>query len=290
MYEEEDDLPPGFAYGLGASSLELRMRMQAYWEQQFALRNAMSVAAAGGNFNSLAAQPPLSLRDYYQRFAQQYPSSLTTNQYVFPPPQIPTNANNAMMTPSLVSPQSPSLSSHSSSPTKSPISASHNRRLSVPPAPYSINNSQRNRRLSANPMTAEEPHFNLSKSPVSLSLAIPKSEPVDPPTSIPSHDIFATHEPYPSFTPFTTQLPNHIQQFHLPDFVPSQDIPAHSIPLDKIAHEDQTDLFTVHDWTSFLTQPQAPSKITPYDDGTNWEDYLDGDAGWLVGSQHGQDS
>src|ERR1700692_4222869 len=44
MYEEEDDLPASFAYGLGSSSFELRLRMQAYWEQQFALRNAMSLA------------------------------------------------------------------------------------------------------------------------------------------------------------------------------------------------------------------------------------------------------
>jgi len=284
MYEEEDDLPPGFAYSLGSSSLELRMRMQAYWEQQFALRNAMSFAAAGGNLNAITTQPPLSLRDYYQRFAQQYPLSLTTNQYVFPPPQIPTNVqpNTLMMSPSMVTPLSPSISSsHSTSPTKSPITSVLNRRLSVSAAPYSANNSHRSRRLSGNPSTAEQPNLP-SEGPVSISVPL-KSELVDTQTTLPSNDVFVPEPHQPSIAPFTTQLPNHVQQFHLPDFIPSQDIlPAQSIP---IASEDLTDLFAVHDWTSFLDQPLASSKINPYDDGTNWEDYLDGDANWLMGSQ-----
>jgi len=284
MYEEEDDLPPGFAYGLGSSSLELRMRMQAYWEQQFALRNAMSLAAAGGNLNSITTQPPLSLRDYYQRFAQQYPLSLTTNQYVFPPPQIPTNVqrNATMMTPSLATPLSPAISSsHSSSPTKSPTTSGPSRRLSVAAAPYSASNSHRSRRLSGNPSTAEQPNVP-SESPISISIPL-KSEPVDTQTTLSSSDIFAPEHYQPSITPFTTQLPNHVQQFHLPDFIPSQDIlSAQSIP---IANEDPTDLFAVHDWSNFLDQPLAPSKISPFDDGTNWEDFLDGDASWLIGSQ-----
>src|SRR5437762_12383529 len=159
MYEEEDDLPTNFAYGLGSSSLELRMRMQAYWEQQFALRNAMSLAAAGGNLNS-TTQPPLSLRDYYQRFAQQYPVSLTSNQYLFPTPQIPTNRQQSpsLAPPVVTDPTSPSMSStYSRSPTKSPIAAASGRRLSVSAAPYSASNSQRNRRLSANTQATEQP-------------------------------------------------------------------------------------------------------------------------------------
>jgi hypothetical protein len=289
MYEEEDDLPHGFAYGLTSSSLDFRMRMQAYWEQQFALRNAMSLAAAGNNLSNVATQPPLSLRDYYQRFARQYPLSLTTNQYVFPPPQIPTNVqpNTTMITPpAIVAPQSPSISSsHSSSPTKSPVTTGSTRRLSISSAPYSASNSQRSRRLSANPATAELPNLP-SKTLVSMSVPL-KNESLDTQTTIPSNDIFAMQ---PSIAPFTTQLPNHVQQFYLPDFVPtemgflpSQSIQVQSIPLDKIANEDPTDLFSVNDWTSFLSQPQAPAKTTPYEDGMNWEDYLDvGDTSWLM--------
>src|SRR5579859_7680174 len=150
MYEEEDDLPASFHYGLGSSSFELRMRMQAYWEQQLALRNAMSFAAAGGNLN--AAPPPLSLRDYFQRFAQQYPLSLSSNQYLFPQPRMPLNLpQNAALAPPTIpmTPTSPSLSSPSSgSPSKSPVAAPSRRPLAVA-APYSANNSQRNRRASS---------------------------------------------------------------------------------------------------------------------------------------------
>ena len=68
-------------------------------------------------------------------------------------------------------------------------------------------------------------------------------------------------------------------------------IPVQSIPLDKLASEDTTsDLFSPQDWTSFLGQSQVSSKITPYDDGTNWDDYLDGDTNWLLGTQPEQDS
>jgi hypothetical protein len=283
MYEEEDDLSASFAYGLGSSSLELRMRMQAYWEQQFALRNAMSLAAAGGNLNA-TTQPPLSLRDYYQRFAQQYPLSLTSNQYLFPTAQIPTNVQQNLAPPIMLDPTSPSISStHSGSPTKSPINAaSAGRPLSVSSAPYSVSNSQRNRRLSSNTQAAEHPQIQHQQA-VSVNAPV-KAEPVECTKPKFTDDVYAAQPFQSSIAPFTTQLPTHMQQYHLPDFVDqSQNIPTYSIPLDKLATTD--DLFS-SDWTSFLGQTQVSSKVTPYvDDGTNWDDYLDGDANWLLGPQ-----
>src|SRR5579862_10067489 len=80
MYEEEDDLPTSFVYGMGPTGHEFRLRMQAYYEGQQALRNAMAYASAGGNLNALSPQPPVSLRDYYHRFAQQYPFNWASNQ------------------------------------------------------------------------------------------------------------------------------------------------------------------------------------------------------------------
>ena len=288
MYEEEDDLPPSFTYGLGSSSLELRMRMQAYWEQQFALRNAMSLAVAGGNLNS-TAPPPLSLRDYYQRFAQQYPLSLTSNQYLFPTAQIPTNVQQNLAPPTIVDPTSPSLSStYSNSPIKSPIvAASANRRLSVSSAPYSVSNSLRNRRLSSNTQATEQP--TIQHRPTISVNTTSKPEPVNYSKPQFIEDVYTAQSFQSSIAPFTTQLPTHMQQYHLPDFInPSQNIPTNSIPLDKLATTDDTsDMF---DWTSFLNQAQIPSKITSFDDGTNWDDYLDGDANWLLGSQPEQES
>src|SRR5271170_1552619 len=273
MYEEEDDMPAGFAYGYGSSSLDMRMRMQAYWEHQFALRNAMSLAAAGGNLNASNNQTSLSLRDYYQRFAQQYPLSLTSNQYFFPSAQIPTNPQpTTTLAPPVVlePPKSPSLdSTPSTSPTKSPVIV-NSQRTSVSTAPYSATNSQRNRRLSSN-VTSEQPSQNRRPSSIAnIGYTNPQL----------TEDVFATQSSYqPLMAPFTTQLPTHMQQYHLPDFVnPSPNIPVQSIPLDKFATDDSTDIFSSNDWTSFLGQPQVPSKITSYEDGTNWDDYLDGDA------------
>jgi len=297
MYEEEDDLPASFAYGLGSSSFELRMRMQAYWEQQFALRNAMSLAAAGGNLNAATSQPPLSLRDYYQRFAQQYPLSLSSNQYLFPGGQIPQNPQQPSSfapPPTVVDPTSPSIaSSHSNSPTKSPVVSGAHRRLSVNAAPYSAVNSQRNRRLSANPPTPEHYSTNQQQQRRTPQLiAQPKLESEDYTKSPLQNDMFTAQSYQSSISPFTTQLPNHMQQYHLPDFVdPSANIPVQSVSLDKLSASDAaSDIFSSNqDWTNFLGHSQVPSKITPYEDGTNWDDYLDGDANWLLGSQPEQD-
>ena len=288
MYEEEDDLPAGFAYGHGSSSLELRMRMQAYWEQQLALRNAMSLAAAGGDVNS-TTQPPLSLRDYYLRFAQQYPLSLTSNQYLFPAPHTPTNVqqSSSLAPPVVMDPLSPSMSSSQSrSPTKSPIAAAASRRLSVSSSPYAVGNSQRSRRLSANTQTAEQPIAQHRQTP-SVTSAGPEEY------NKPQFTEDYTAQPFQSsFAPFTTQLPNHMQQYYLPDFVgQTPTIPVQSVPVDAPTLDDtSSDLFSAQDWTSFLGQSQVTNKIATYDDGTNWDDYLDGDANWLLGTQPEQDS
>jgi hypothetical protein len=278
MYEEEDDLPASFVYGMGPTGLEFRLRMQAYYEGQQALRNAMAYASAGGNLNALPPQPPMTLRDYYQRFAQQYPFNWASNQYLFPPPQMP-----ATMQPSLAqqqvspipipNPSSPSVSSKSSSPAKSPV-ANHTRRVSASIAPYSTVNSQRNRRTSANAV--------LTSKPVPI-----KSEPEV------KSETFMTPQTFQSpIHPFSTQLPTHLQQYNLADFVdPMPSIPVRSIPMDNAASDDATsaanDFFTTStDWQDFVSQnQQVPSKITPYDDGTNWEDYLQGDANWVFSSQ-----
>jgi len=100
-------------------------------------------------------------------------------------------------------------------------------------------------------------------------------------------DMFTAQSYQSSISPFTTQLPNHMQQYHLPDFVdPSANIPVHSVSLDKLSTTDAaSDIFSSNqDWTGFLGQSQLPNKLTPYEDGTNWDDYLDGDANWLLGS------
>lgn len=271
--------------------------MQAYWEQQFALRNAMSLAAAGGNLNAASNQPPLSLRDYYQRFAQQYPLSLSSNQYLFPGGPIPQNTQQQSSLggpPTIVDPTSPSISSsHSSSPTKSPVISGAHRRASVNAAPYSAANSQRNRRISANPPTTEQHSMNQQQQQrrTPTLIAQPKLESDGYAKSPLQNDMF-TAQSYPSsISPFTTQLPNHMQQYHLPDFVDaSANIPVQSVSLDTLSATDAVgDMFSPNqDWTSFLGQSQVPSKITPYEDGTNWDDYLDGDANWFLGSQSEQ--
>lgn len=87
-----------------------------------------------------------------------------------------------------------------------------------------------------------------------------------------------------------------MQQYNLADFmdpitVPT--IPAQSIPLDQLTTEaDPADFFSnSNEWQDFVAQSNdLPSKITPYEDSTNWDDYLDGDANWLYGSQHEADS
>ena len=263
MYEEEDDLPASLTYGLGSSSLELRMRMQAYCEQQFALRNAMSLAAAGANLNS-TSQPPLSLRDYYQRFAQQYPLSLTSNQYLFPAAQIPTNFQQQMPTnvqqqmptnvqqpmptnvqqnlapPTVLDPKSPSMSSSHSNSPKSPlmVAASSSRRLSVSSAPYSVSNSQRNRRLSANTQATEQQPTIQHRRTVSVNTT-PKVETVNYNNPQFTKDVYTAQPFLSSIAPFTTQLPNHMQQYYLPDFIDqTQAIPTQTIPLDKLTAED----------------------------------------------------
>jgi hypothetical protein len=297
MYEEEDDLPASFHYGLGSSSFELPMRMQAYWEQQLALRNAMSFAAAGGNLNT-QNQPPLSLRDYYQRFAQQYPLSLTSNQHLYPAPQIPTNMQpftpvsptvaHSSATPKTTSPTMTSNSNNSSSPTRSPVVA-HNRRTSATAAPYSASNSQRNRRASST-IQSTEPHIHQYQPSLPAQVKVESNE-LHKSSVI--ENVY-TPQPYQtSISPFTTQLPAHMQQYNLADFVdPIPNIPVQSIPLDKLAATDGTvDFFSnSNEWADFMAQSQVPSKITPYDDGTNWDDYLDGDANWLYNSQPEQDA
>jgi hypothetical protein len=294
MYEEEDDLPASFHYGLGSSSFELRMRMQAYWEQQLALRNAMSFAAAGGNLN--AAPPPLSLRDYYQRFAQQYPLSLTSNQYLFPSSQIPLQQYTPIVPPqtsvNITSPSMSSSHSNSSAAAKSPVSAP-NRRTSAPAAPYSVQNSQRNRRASSIAQNNEQkkPPVQQQQAPLSQTTVAPNfsSEYIKSP---PVENLY-TVQPFQSpIHPFTTQLPTHMQQYNLADFfdpmtVPT--IPAQSIPLDQLSTEaDPADFFSnSNEWQDFVAQSNnLPTKTTPYEDGTNWDDYLDGDANWLYSSQH----
>jgi hypothetical protein len=284
MYEEEDDEPVSFAYGLGSSPFELRMRMQAYWEQQFAVRNAMSLAASGGNLNS-TGQPPLSLRDYYQRFAQQYPLSLTTNQYLFPSSQLPVNPPvNAQPNPSLAPPETPARSlspSHSNSPTKSPgISGVNNRRLSLSTIPYSVSNSQRIRRATAAEQPINQP---LPGAPVPSTV---KCGLEDYTKSFLTEDMYTTQPLQSSVVPFTTQLPIHMQQYHLPDFVnPVPSIPVQSVPLDKVSFGDATDVFSANDWSSFLGENQAPPKFPQREENTNWDDYLDSDANWLLGAQ-----
>ena len=297
MYEEEDDLPASFHYGLGSSSFELRMRMQAYWEQQLALRNAMSFAAAGGNLNT-QSQPPLSLRDYYQRFAQQYPLSLTSNQYLYPPPQIPTNMQpftpvSPVVAPSIAttkttSPKMTSNSNTSTSPTKSPV-VGHHRQASSTTAPYSASNSQRNRRASSS-VQPTEPQIHQYQPSLPAQV---KVESIEYHKSPIMENVYTTQPYQSSISPFTTQLPAHMQQYNLADFVdPIPTIPAQSIPLDKLAATDDTaDFFSnSNEWADFMAQSQIPSKITPYDDGTNWDDYLDGDANWLYNSQPEQDA
>lgn len=279
MYEEEDDLPASVAYGLGSSSFELRLRMQAYWEQQLALRNAMSIAAAGGNLNS-TPQNPITLRDYYQRFAQQYPLSLTSNQYVFPPTQIPTNPQlkNTFSSSTIASPTSPSMSSHSGSPVKSPVSGANPRRLSISTAPYSVSNSQRSRRSAEQSMTQAK-----LTSPVPV---IVKPEPIEYTKPQPTLDLYTAQPFQPSIYPFTTQLPTHMQQYHLADFIdPTPIVPIQSVPLDTGSDESAADIFSANDWTSFLGQTQTSTKITSFEDGTNWDDFLNGDASWLLGPQ-----
>src|SRR5579859_2988144 len=242
MYEEEDDLPASFHYGLGSSSFELRMRMQAYWEQQIALRNAMSFAASGGNLN--AAPPPVSLRDYYQRFAQQYPLSLTSNQYLFPSAQIPLQQYTPVVPPqqTTVSITSPSISSsHSNSPTaKSPVSGL-NRRTSAPVAPYSVQNSQRNRRTSTIVQTIEQKKSSVLQAPASLHQKAASPNLTSEYSKLSPQENFYTAQPYQSpIHPFTTQLPTHMQQYNLADFMdptPAPTIPAQHIPLDQFSTE-----------------------------------------------------
>lgn len=306
-------MPASFHYGFGPSTFELRMRMQAYHEQQLALRHAMSFAAAGGNLNT-QPQPPVTLRDYYQRFAQQYPHSLNTNQYLFPT-QMPTNMlfspvlvpSNA--TPKTTSPTMTANSNNSNSPSRSPV-VGQNRRVSATAAPYSAVNSQRNRRASSTVQTSEpqihqyqpkavtqvkvEPNdFHKSPTMENAHTTQVKVEPNDYNKSPVLEDLYTTLPYQSSISPFTTQLPAHMQQYNLADFVnPMPTIPAQSIPLDKISStDDTTDFFSNStEWADYMAQSQAPSKITPYDDGTNWDDYLDGDANWLYNSQPEQDS
>jgi len=306
MYEEEDDLPTSFVYGMGPTAADFRMRMAAYYESQQALRNAMAFASAGGNLNALPPQPPVSLRDYYQQFAQRYPFNWTSNQYLFPPPQMP-----ATMQPSLVHQTSPPLpaippsanatsppsSSKSSSPDKSPVATTQTRRVSASVAPYSAANSQRHRRASANTTFP-------SKSPSQFPQ--PVTIKVEPTFKSPNIDGYYTHQTFESpIHPFTTQLPTHLQQYNLADLIdPMPTIPVNSIPLDKVTvagSEDDAacavnDFFTSStDWQDFVSQSQlvatpGPTKITPFDDGTNWEDYLQGDTNWIFNSQPEQES
>jgi len=300
MYEEEDDLPASFAYGLGsAANFEFRMRMQAYYEQQLALRNAMAYASAGGNLNAIPPPPPITLRDYYTRFAQQYPlTGLSSNQYLFPPPQMPaTMAPNLaqpsapMPVPGSANPSSPSISStKSSSPAKSPV-VNHSRRVSSSVAPYSSANSQRHRRASSNTNQIPSAQSQIQHPSVLKT----KIEPDFQQTNF--HNDYTTQSFQTPIHPFSTQLPTHLQQYNLADFVdPMPTIPVQSIAMEKAAPTDEitataTDFFTTSsEWADFISQnQQAPSKITPYDDGTNWDDYLQGDANWIFASQSEQE-
>ena len=107
-----------------------------------------------------------------------------------------------------------------------------------------------------------------------------------------------TAQPFQSpIHPFTTELPTHMQQYNLADFdldtKPPQNIPAQSIPLDQFAADaDPADFFSnSNEWQDFVSQSNTlPTKIEPYEDGTNWDDYLDGDANWLYNSQNETES
>ena len=120
---------------------------------------------------------------------------------------------------------------------------------------------------------------------------MPKTEPIDNNMFQYTNDVYAAQPFQSPISPFTTRLPNHMQQYHLPDFMDTTPkIPTHAVPLDTLAAGDTGDLFS-NDWTNLLSQPLAPSKITSYDDGTNWDDYLDGDdTNWLLASQPEQES
>jgi hypothetical protein len=75
-----------------------------------------------------------------------------------------------------------------------------------------------------------------------------------------------------------------MQQYHLPDFV-APALSIEQIPVPEIKSDSTNmDLFSNNEWSNFVT-PNESSKLTPYDDTTNWDDYLDNDANWLLNSQ-----
>lgn len=113
----------------------------------------------------------------------------------------------------------------------------------------------------------------------------------------PPQENLYTAQPFQSpIHPFTTQLPTHMQQYNLADFMdttPAPTIPAQHIPLEQFSTElDTADFFSSStDWQEFVANSNnLPTKITPYEDGTNWDDYLDGDANWLYSSQNETES
>jgi hypothetical protein len=82
-----------------------------------------------------------------------------------------------------------------------------------------------------------------------------------------------------------------MQQFNLADFsVPIE--PAQPIQpvANKLADNINMDLFNNNEWTDLLTRSEPTKLLTPYDDGTNWDDYLDSEANWLFSSQQEPDS
>jgi hypothetical protein len=88
-----------------------------------------------------------------------------------------------------------------------------------------------------------------------------------------------------------------MQQYNLADFInttPAQTIPTQSIPLEQFSavETDPVDFFSnSNEWQDFVAQSNTlPTKMTPYEDGTNWDDYLDGDANWLYSSQNDTES
>ena len=292
MYEEEDDFPPSYALGLSSGDFQFRMRMQAYMEQQLQLRQAVYAAAA--HPLQPVSTPPIGLRDYYQRFAQQYPVSLHSNQYYFrpTPAQIPVAVpqNPSFVAPPSSDSGSPSLSeSHSSSPKTSPVKANNGNRYYVPSQslasstfPYSINNSQRSRRAMANPLTEQ-----LVSPSATTSIPVNVKSNFDESLSSQPASLSQPITPWMPVAPFTTQLPSHVQQFYLPDFNLSND-PLPAIPDDNPSSEDIASL----DWTSLVDLQTMPktldqqtfpaNKATPFEDGSAWEDYFNSDPNWFI--------
>lgn len=308
MYEEEDDTPPAVAYSYSTrAAAEFKLRMFAYLQQETAWKHAMAVAAGGNNLNTLDTQPAsnMALREYYQRFAQQYPMSLASNQYYLPAPlaQHTTTLLHPVVNnppPATLNVTSSPSGSNPNSPAKSPVATTSVRRISATTAPYSIQHSMRSRRQSAN-QKPEQSHLHNPKRSQSLNVISPSIEPQTTFTSTPLPE-FNVQPFQPSTAPFTTQLPQHIQQYYLPDLIDmNSSVPFVHEPFDQgstvkleptdfafisppttnVKVENDEFLNVAPDWTAFLGQP-TPNKLSPLnEDTTDWDDYLTQDANWV---------